>query len=325
MKIMSSRKQEMSNFSFCLQFLSCINANSCCTIFGKLISPTYRCNVFRYMIIIFLFVIIFLIFIFVNLYFSIVSSYIFIQVKMCIDRLPVAIDAQLIASSLFGWLVDLFKTAKKMHFSKFWDSQQNGKSNSADPRVNTIKSPQSNPDISNGQLKTHLLRRFWGEYFWTALAASKFDGVITPECPEFLDTLVSTSSAVDGMKVIFSRLATYFVNWYLQTRSINITRFFEINYKSANTHPRWNLLWNEWQISVHSSSLENFLEMNENSSNIHPCRNISEAKSATRECSANLIFCAWSPSLPRENEWKTRTLILLTMKKAYLLWGYTHL
>ena len=226
MKIMWSRKQEMSNFSFCLQFLSCINANSCCTIFGKLISPTYRCNVFRYMIIIFLFVIIFLIFIFVNLYFSIVSSYIFIQVKMCIDRLPVAVDAQLIASSLFGWLVDLFKTAKKMHFSKFWDSQQNGKSNSADPRVNTIKSPQSNPDISNGQLKTHLLRRFWGEYFWTALAASKFDGVITPECPEFLDTLVSTS-AVEDMKVIFSRLATYFVNWYLQTRSINIIRFLE--------------------------------------------------------------------------------------------------
>ena len=78
---------------------------------------------------------------------------------MCIDLLLVAAHAQLIGS-LIGWLVGC--PPRKCTFHEFEIRNKMVKATAADdnsPGVNTIKSPQSNPDLSNGQLKIHLLRR----------------------------------------------------------------------------------------------------------------------------------------------------------------------
>ena len=59
--------------------------------------------------------------------------------------------------SLVGWGMGWSKP-EKMHFSDFEGTMV--KAANDDRRVNTIKSPQSNPDISNGQI-----HQFWGEDF----------------------------------------------------------------------------------------------------------------------------------------------------------------
>ena len=80
---------------------------------------------------------------------------------------------QLMLNWLVGWLDGC--RPRKCTFHEFEIRNKMVKATAADDKssgVNTIKSPQSNPDLSNGQLKIHLLRRemilrpIFSEHYW---------------------------------------------------------------------------------------------------------------------------------------------------------------
>ena len=113
-----------------------------------------------------------------------------IIVQMFIDHKLVAAHAPM----TFDWLVGLL-VANPPRKCTFQISYKMVKAADDDPRVSTIKSPQSNPDISNGQI-----HQFWGDdfaanIFCSALGTSKFDRVINSRRPGVLDMLVSPVSS----------------------------------------------------------------------------------------------------------------------------------
>ena len=103
-----------------------------------------------------------------------------------------------------------------------------------DPRVNTIKSPQSNPDISNGQI-----HHFWGD---------DFEANIFGELLQHLNlTRSSTLSNWASQSFRHARISSIWVIFFIFSSWDNckyysslLEHFFEINEKSTKRiHPSW--------------------------------------------------------------------------------------